>query len=200
MQPEYTDWMSTYTGKKFYPHLPGESFSQIDIRDIAHALSMSCRYGGHCRRFYSVAEHSVHLARFLLKDANANWKDRTQPRYLILEWALWALLHDASEAYVADIVRPAKVGLPEYKKMEQRIMMAVALHFNLMDVQPPYVTEIDNRILIDERQQNMLDQTTAWKHTEGLEPLGVTLQFWSPMEAEMHFLAAYYDIIEELHR
>ncbi len=124
MEPNYTRPLTTFTGKQFYPHLPDSPMNEICIRDIAHALSLICRYGGHCKRFYSVAEHSVHLARFLLKDANRSWRERSQPRHTILEWAMWALLHDASEAYAGDIVRPAKVGLPDYARMESRIITA----------------------------------------------------------------------------
>ena len=54
-----TAWITTYTGKKFYPAVP--DLELISIIDIAHALSMICRYAGHCTKFYSVAEHSVRL-------------------------------------------------------------------------------------------------------------------------------------------
>ena len=70
------NWMQTFTGRQFWPADPRAD--EIDIRDIAHALSMQCRYAGHCTQFYSVAEHCVLLA-------NA-----------IPEQKLWALLHDAS--------------------------------------------------------------------------------------------------------
>jgi hypothetical protein len=73
------DWMQTFTGRRFWPLDPrGED---VLIEDIAHALSLLTRYGGHCTRFYSVAEHSVLLARAATP-----------------ENALWLLLHDASEA------------------------------------------------------------------------------------------------------
>ena len=51
------DWMQTYTGRQFWPIDPRAN--EVHIEDIAHALSMMCRYNGHCRTFYSVAEHSV---------------------------------------------------------------------------------------------------------------------------------------------
>lgn len=187
--PDYTDWMATYTGKRFFPFLPGRDMDAIHIRDIAHALSMQCRYGGHCKRFYSVAEHSVHLARFVLRDRVRS--DAT------LSAAMWALLHDASEAYVADIVRPAKRGLPEYKRMEDGIMAAIAERFKLTEVMPAYVDQLDRRILLDERKQNMRDQDTVWQATQGLEPLGITLEYWHPSTAEDKFLGMYYNIIEE---
>lgn len=81
------DWMMTYSGRAFWPLDPRAD--EIDPLDIAHALSMLCRYGGHVRRFYSVAEHCV-----LMSHAVAP------------EHALWALLHDATEAYMVDLPRP----------------------------------------------------------------------------------------------
>ena len=79
--------MSTYTGKKFFPFDPRPE--QICIEDIAHGLSMLCRFSGQCPYFYSVAEHSIYVVHCL-------------PDNLQLE----GLLHDASEAYLADLPRP----------------------------------------------------------------------------------------------
>src|SRR5271156_4912831 len=80
-------WIQTFTGKKFYPFNPKPQ--DIDIRDIAHALSNICRFTGHTKRFYSVAEHSRNVAKLV-------------PAHMKLQ----ALLHDASEAYLCDIARP----------------------------------------------------------------------------------------------
>lgn len=93
------NFMTTISGRKIvYDDLKPE---MIDINDIAHALSNICRFGGHINRFYSVAQHSVHVSELVPK-----------------ELALAALLHDASEAYLSDIVRPAKRMLPQYKDLE----------------------------------------------------------------------------------
>jgi uncharacterized protein len=83
------DWIQTYTGKQFWPLSPLPE--DIVIEDIAHALSMQCRFGGHVRTFYSVAQHSVHVSLLV------------EPQY-----ALWGLLHDAAEAYLVDLPRPIK--------------------------------------------------------------------------------------------
>ena len=77
-------YLSTFSGKKFYPFNP--SPEQIEIVDIAHGLSMVCRFSGQCPYFYSVAEHCIHVTNVL-------------PPSLKLE----GLLHDASEAYLADL-------------------------------------------------------------------------------------------------
>ncbi|MDI1288693.1 MAG: hypothetical protein PSX37_01920 [bacterium] len=93
------DWMNTFTGQKFYPLDPRAD--EVHAPDIAKALSQICRYGGHTSQHYSVAEHCV-----LMSLAVAP------------EHALFALLHDATEAYVGDMVRPLKQALPEYRAIE----------------------------------------------------------------------------------
>ncbi len=163
-------WVQTYTGKAFYLTEPDPS--QIDPVDIAHALSMICRYGGHVSRFYSVAEHSVLISRAL-------------PR----ELALRGLLHDATEAYVGDVVRPLKHLLPEYRRIEDRLMNAICARFGIPWVFPPEVKEADNRILRDERAALMTDPPQPWDLPENVEPLGVRIECWSPQEAKERFLA-----------
>jgi len=132
-------WVETYTGKRF--HLLDPQPDEIDIIDIAHALSQQCRYTGHTRRFYSVAEHSVHVS--LLVSA---------PSRLV------GLLHDASEAYVSDISRPVKmltpVG-PPYYEVEERIMRAIAAKFRFPWPPPKEVKGADNIMLLTEKDQLM---------------------------------------------
>jgi hypothetical protein len=171
------DWMQTYSGQRFYPIDPRES--EVDIGDIAHALSMLCRYGGHVKRFYSVAEHSVLLARHLY--------------HVGPETALWALLHDASEAYISDVIRPIKPYLLNYRVLEDAVMRCIAGRFNIAGVMPDIVHAADDRIIADERQQNLL--LIAWDHEPG-PALGVTLQFWSPEVAEREFLRTFDALME----
>lgn len=87
-------WITTYTGRRFYPLAPRPQ--DVCLEDIAHALSMKCRWTGHVRTFYSVAEHSVRVAR-LLNDQG--FDARVQ---------LAGLLHDATEAYLPDVASPIK--------------------------------------------------------------------------------------------
>lgn len=94
----------TSTGKWFDILRPDPSL--IDLHDIASALSKLCRFGGHCQQFYSVAEHSILAAKMMRQRNGGN------PALI-----RWALLHDASEAYVVDIPRPAKRQLTEYMKI-----------------------------------------------------------------------------------
>lgn len=178
-EPRQGDWIQTFTGKQFWPMDP--SPDEIDIEDIAHALSMLCRYGGHCLRFYSVAEHSVLLARAVA------------PRH-----RLHALLHDASEAYLIDLPRPIKNCLAGYREAERVIEIAVAMHFDLPLAMPSEVKRADTQILMDERAVNMRHAPSRW--TTDTSPLGVTLQFWSPEQAEAEFLAEFARTLADAHK
>lgn len=191
-------WMQTYTGCQFYPLDPRPQ----DVRpaDIAHALSLICRYGGHVDRFYSVAEHCV-----LLSHAVA-------PKH-----ALWALLHDSAEAYVGDMVRPLKHQLPVYCDVEDRVLAAVAERFRLrcdwresdkgkwvgtefhpfrLPVTPAEVKEADNRILLDERAALMPNTQHPWtQDLDGTTPLGVTIHGWGPSYAEHMYIARLNELV-----
>lgn len=160
------DWMSTYTGRKFWPMDP--DYREIDILDIARALSMQCRYNGHVKKFYSVAEHCwlVSLA--------------------CPEYPLWGLLHDASEAYLSDIIRPVKPYLQEYIEAEKNLMVAVCRRFALYPVMPQAVKEADNRILVDEARALLTCEGKDWNLP--YEPLGAAIIGLPPEEAEKLFL------------
>ena len=176
----FGDWMQTFTGRQFWPMDPRPS--EIEIDDIAHSLAMQCRYAGHCNRFYSVAEHSVHVA---------SWVAKVAPR----PYALAGLLHDATEAYLVDVPRPVKPFLPGYKEAEARLWNVVAERFfGYALAIPAIVHEADNRILNDERQQNMSTPPQEWAHTG--DPLGITLEFWTPEQAEFQFLTTFYKLTE----
>lgn len=162
------DWMQLFSGRRFFPMDPRPE--EIEPVDIAHALSLICRYGGHAQRFYSVAEHCVLLSRWVAP-----------------EHALWALLHDASEAYVGDMVRPLKRQLPDYEAAEGRVIEAVAARFGLTCPMPPEVKDADNRILLDERAAILGPVEYPWA-VEHLEPLGVRVSGWSPPVAEDRYL------------
>lgn len=159
-------YISTYTGR-FWPLDPRAS--EVSIKDIAHSLAMQCRYAGHGNRFYSVAEHSVHIAR------NVPPRDR-----------LAGLLHDAPEAYLVDVPRPVKRELAGYKAAEERVWLAVSAAFGLSPFIPDSVHDADARIICDEMDQNMHETDPGY-----IDPLGVTLEFWNPERAEAEFLAEF---------
>lgn len=164
------DWMQTYSGKRYFPMDPRPE--DIDPVDIAHALSLLCRYGGHIDRFYSVAEHCVKLS-------------YTVPP----ELALQALLHDATEAYVVDVPRPVKRYLADYRMVEDKVWKAIAIHFGVPVELDMAVKEHDTRILLNERQVLMRNaEVGAWS-MDGMKPLDTTIDGWPPAEAEARYLA-----------
>jgi hypothetical protein len=168
---QMTAWIQTYLGKRFTPLAP--QADDIEIEDIAHALAHKCRYGGHTKRFYSVAEHSVFVAR------HASPENR-----------LTALLHDASEAYLADVPRPIKPHLPGYYAIEEMIDRAVARRFGLTYPWPAEVHDLDTRILADEKDKLMGPAPAAWNLP--LPPLDINiLPCWPPGYAKQQFMAAF---------
>lgn len=166
-------YIGTYSGTKFYPLNPRPN--DIHLLDIAHSLGKQCRYTGHTSEFYSVAEHSVLLARYALGTHND------------LSLARCALMHDASEAYVSDVPRPLKPLFPNFKPVEEGIQKAVFDKYVLEWPMPDLMHEIDRRILFDEAPVLMTLPISEW--TFQLEPLGVELELWSPKDAPLNFLS-----------
>lgn len=169
--PERCDstWIQTFTGRQFWPLNPRAE--DIDIRDIAHALSNICRFTGHTRWFYSVAQHSV-IASHHCEDP------------------MWALLHDASEAYLCDIARPLKRS-PEfsaYRNAESRMMQVIAERFVLPWPEPAFIKQIDLVMLATERRDLMPHPPRPWLSIENVKPLAQGIQPWSPARAEFEFL------------
>ncbi|RWN51462.1 MAG: hypothetical protein EOS04_24140 [Mesorhizobium sp.] len=166
--------MQTYTARQFWP-LDARP-DEVHIEDIAHALSLQCRYAGHCLKFYSVAEHSVMLARWLTEMGESD------------ETALTGLLHDATEAYLVDMPRPVKRSLNDYRLHEAVLWKVVAERYGLPEVMPAIVHEADDRIIADE----LVNLRPMPWHAKHDDPLHVDLKFWTPEQAEAEFLAAYH--------
>lgn len=137
------NWMQTYSGRQFWPLDPRAD--EVHIEDIAHHLSAICRYNGACERFYSVAEHSVAVSYNVPS-----------------EMALLGLLHDATEAYVGDVIRPIKAHLIGYKEIEQSVWRAIADRFGLPHELPPEVKIADNAVLLAEGEQIMKPHPAPW--------------------------------------
>lgn len=163
------DWMQTYSGRRFYPMSPRSH--EIDPIDIAHALSLLCRYGGHVDRFYSVAEHCV-----LMSQAVPH------------EDALAALLHDATEAYVVDVPRPLKAYLGGYREIEAAVWTVIAIRFGVDLTLPASVMEADSRILLTERHA-LMPNAERWSQDDLYEALPVAIMGWEPARAEAEYLA-----------
>lgn len=140
------DWFQTLKGRRVWPIDPWPGDADID--EIAHALSNICRFGGHTKVFYSVAQHSVHVARCV---------EETHP-----DLALEALFHDAPEAYLGDVIRPLKRGggvTPDYFEAEKGWGRVIA---EMLGLDPavlanihPTVKVADDRVLLAERRDLM---------------------------------------------
>jgi hypothetical protein len=183
------DWIETYTGKHFYPFDP--RIEEVDIIDIAHALSNICRYNGHCRYHYSVAQHSIYIARELMKMGAA------------IETVLAGLLHDAAEAYFGDIPRPIKRSLHS----EEIYILEMNIRDTIFDKYlpgfnnfPAQVRKLDNDILFVEGDQ-LMNNTDGWwiKDTVDMKSFpGLVISYWSAFEAEQQFLKLFYELTEEI--
>lgn len=162
-------WIYTHKGIKFWPLDPIPE--EVDIEDIAHALSMKCRYGGHASKFYSVAQHSVHVSEIVAP-----------------EHAMWGLLHDASEAYLPDVPRPVKPHIPGFRDMEANVMKAVAEKFGLTGEEPAEVKAADHGILYDEMVVLMPAANLVHPSHSARKPLLKKLVPWDHMTAKRNFL------------
>lgn len=162
-------YIVTYTGEKFNPFFP--DYTKINIVDIAHALSNSSRFAGHCKSFYSIAQHSLFVAN-LIKNSN-------EPHSM--DDVRMGLLHDATEAYITDIPRPIKRYISGFYETEANLWVAIAKAFCLDDKISNLVNKFDDIALEIETEQLLLNNGS--KHDK-LIPL-------QPEEAERFFLIEF---------
>ncbi|AYO86318.1 hypothetical protein [Methylobacterium brachiatum] len=150
--------------------------SAFTIEDIAHGLSNVCRFSGHCRRFYSVAQHSVIVSRIVPpEDAYAG------------------LMHDAAEAFVGDVAKPLKDLLPDYRKIEKAVEAVVLARFGVPQPMPPSVKEADVVMLATE-QRELMQNRDDWNYTRGREPLDIDIPPLTPAMAKAAFLARFAEL------
>jgi 5'-deoxynucleotidase YfbR-like HD superfamily hydrolase len=189
-RPVPTTYISTFKGNRFYPDEP--RIDGIDIEDIAHGLAYQCRFNGQTAVFYSVAQHSLMVAS-LLPPA--------------LQKA--ALLHDAAEAYLGDVVKPLKRLLPAFSRIEAGVTDLIAQAFGVDFGKPPVsqdeggpplaegcavyraIKRADLVALATEKRDLMPNSTEAWSYLSGIHPLPGVIQPLSPPEAKAAFLAAW---------
>lgn len=167
-------YIRTFTGKQLYwEHVEDHDF---DVVDIAHALSMKCRWSGHTRKFYSVAQHSVMVSQ-LVPD----------------EHKMDALFHDLSEAYMPDFPSPLKwylrdKGFTVLSDMEKRLEAAAAKKLGLKFPRDPSIKEADLILLSTESRDLM---PPGEERVGMIWPLEKEIDCWSPMMAKALFLKEY---------
>ena len=147
--------------------------SAFTIDDIAHALSMICRFTGHVSRFYSVALHSVLVA------------DHLPPNL-----AYAGLMHDAAEAFIGDMSKPLKQGDAFYRDVEHRVEAAIFARFGVPQPMPPEVKEMDIVMLATE-QRHLMRNSDDWAYVSGRIALDIDIPDLGPGEAKALFLDAF---------
>jgi hypothetical protein len=170
--------IETYTGVAFHPLDPRPA--DIRLEDVAHSLSLQCRFSGHCSHFYSVAEHSVRVS-----------------RACDLHVALWGLLHDSSEAYLVDLPSPLKdanVALGAlYRRAEDRLLRAVAVRFGL-PVEIPHEVGGADLILLATEVRDLMVGGSLWQSLP--TPLDEKIIPWSARAAEQAYLARFAELTQ----
>ena len=174
-------YLQTVSGRWVNPFDPDPS--QLDAGDIARALANQCRFGGHSRVFYSVAQHSVIVSE-LVEQRGGDVDD-----------AFAALMHDATEAYLGDMPHPLKhrsaLGAA-YKEAEDHLEQAIRARFRIKP-EVPEIKRADRALLATERRA-FSAETWHWPELEGVEPLDLELTAWSPDEAAAAFARRYAEL------
>jgi hypothetical protein len=167
--------INLHSGGTFRPFAP--RVADIHITDIAHALANKCRWSGHTREFYSVAQHAVLVSRYTVAPAHR----------------LWGLLHDAGEAYLPDVPSPIKAHLPLLVDAEELILAAVAVRFELPAEIPDMVHHADKLLLTTEARDLMaIESLSHPRYAQYPGPIrGERLSGWSPDVAESLFLKEF---------
>lgn len=170
MRPE----ILTHTGQYFSFVEP--SVDAITIEAIAHALAHTCRFGGHTKQFYSVAEHCVRVA---LCECVPSW----------LKFD--ALMHDAAEAFVGDIPSPLKQMLPDFRIIEGRVEDAIEVRFGCHEIHHPLVKQADLELLAAEQRDLMPAHDDEWENLKGIVPARLRIAPMSAQTAKAEFLQAF---------
>ena len=168
----------------------------VDIETVAHALSNTCRFTGHCVEFYSVAQHCVLMSHYAVPP----------------EHALWALMHEAGEPMVGDMNKPLKLLLPAYDRIENVVERSILSHFGLdPDARPSTIKPADHVLLATEQRDLMPKRRAVawdafgmacqweplppqhWTILQGITPLERRIRPWVPAQAKAAFLQRYRD-------
>ncbi len=180
-------WIQTYTGKQFWPLDPRPA--DVDLHDIAHALSLKCRFGGHCKVFYSVAEHSVRVLRHVAKADGVTDMELKA-----------ALLHDAAEAYLPDLLRPIKgrfgaaaktaqePNLSPFAEIERRLQVCIGQATDVLYLGSDWIAvkHADDVLLATEARDLMGPPPEPWPSLP--TPLPQVIVPWTPEQAKAWFL------------
>ncbi len=179
--PAAGPYLQTVSGRWVNPFEP--DLAQLDPGDIARALANQCRFGGHSRVFYSVAQHCVIVSR-IVEERGGDVED-----------VFAALMHDAGEAYLGDMPHPLKhrsaLGAA-FREAEARLEEAIRDRFKIK-AGVPEVKRVDRALLATERRA-FSAEAWHWPELEGVEPLDLELTAWSPDRAADEFAERYAEL------
>ena len=181
MKERFGEWQETYTGK-FYAMDPHSE--EVNIEDIAHGLSLICRYAGQCKHFYSVAQHCLNV----YADLKNQGYDKTIQ--------LIGLLHDATEIYISDLPKPFKIAIPEYNKAEENIARVIYEKFNLpfKDERIEKIIKFsDNEVLYNEAEE-LMNNIDNWASNKPHRKLDIDTSLKDPNEVEKEYLKVFYSL------
>lgn len=173
-------WITTYTGRKFY--LLDPRIEDVDVLDIAHSLAMQCRWVGHTKHHYSIAQHAYYCS-FIGPE----------------EEAFHRLNHDDSEAYISDMGRPLKhytdAGAA-YMRVEEPLQRVIYNAFGLSHIEPDSVKIADRMMLWTEKAQLLNAQITETgvRNDEDRKAAPFVLERWTPEIAERMFLFRFNEL------
>lgn len=182
------NWSQTFTGRRFWPLDPRPD--DFCVEDIAHALALQCRFAGHCRVPYSVAEHSVRVS--LYAEERLRHYHPHGPE-VVRQFSLAALLHDASEAYCVDVPRPLKPYIQGYAEIEGAVQIAIEQWADIPrgSIGNSLIKHADEVLLATEARDLMVI-TSPW-HLRA-EPLAEALMPWKWETAEHEFLTRFVEL------
>lgn len=166
----------TSTGRTFNFLHPEQC--EFVIEDIAHALSNICRFTGHPREFYSVAQHAFYVSTIV------------PPQH-----ARAALLHDGTEAYLSDMSSPLKALMPAYKELEHKVERLLLSSFGLPPDLHPCIKQADLEMLATEKRDLMPPNAMDWTILDGIRPRqDLCITPWPPGMAKAFFLKRYQEL------
>lgn len=173
VHPDSEDFIQLHSGTDF--HFLNPVPEEIHLEDIAHTLSLLCRFGGHTKTFYSVAEHSVRCSYAVEKG-----------------FEFEALMHDAAEAYLVDMPRPIKNTLQGYRDLESKLDKVVRKKFGLPEEMTKECKYVDNLLLATERRDLMPETRSPWIYLP--DPLPEIIEPWTFDQANKKFLERFAEL------
>lgn len=168
---DYQGLLQTWSGRTL--DLRNPQPEQICAADIAAGLSRVCRWNGQCSRFYSVAQHSIHVAALVSKENR-----------------LAALLHDAPEAYIGDLSRPLKQICPEFRLFEAKLWAVIAAKYGVDKELPADVKAADDVLLVTEAR-DLMPYYKDMRLPPNVAELKEPIEAWDPAGARGIWLAKF---------